>query len=191
MSQLFDGPGAALVGAIMAKRNAEAEAEAVERLDPAPGAAVLVIGYGPGVGVALLARRGVRVVGVDPSAAMLRQATRRNRRWIADGTVRLERATADAAPAEAAAFDGAVAVNALQMCEPIAPTAAELARVLKPGALLVSLTHDWAAARHAGSAEAWTDRTLAALAAAGFEDGQAFPARAEAGRSIALVARRG
>lgn len=190
MGNLFDGPGAALVGRIMAKANAEAEAEAVAMLDPAPGSSVLVIGFGPGVGVSALAERGAHVLGVDPSAAMLKQATRRNRRWIAEGRVTLERATADCTPADAAAFDGVIAVNTLQLCEPIAATATELARVLKPGARLVSLTHDWAAAKHAGSVEAWTCAVLAALANAGFIEGRAAAGKAEKGRAIALTARR-
>jgi len=193
MTSLFDGPGAGVVGLIMARANAEAESEAVARLDPAPDAHVLVIGYGPGVGVGLLARRlpqGV-ILGVDPSEAMRRQAARRNRRLIAEGRVRLERTAADRTSAPDAAFDGAIAVNSLQLCDPLPETARELARVLKPGARLVSLTHDWAAAKTSGSAAAWVAMVTEALGAFGFTDIVAAPARAENGRAIALTARRG
>jgi ubiquinone/menaquinone biosynthesis C-methylase UbiE len=192
VANLFDGAAGALMAKIMAAANREAEREAVELLDPAPDAAVLAIGFGPGVGVELLARRTRRgmIVGVDPSKAMLKAACRRNRAAIAEGRVRLACATADAVPAEDGSLDGAIAVNALQLCIPIAPTATELARVLKPGARLVALTHDWAITRHAPTVEAWVQATLGALAAAGFEDGRAFAAQAEKGHSVALSARR-
>jgi SAM-dependent methyltransferase len=193
MSNLFDGPGAALVGRIMARRNAAAEAEAIDLLAPAPDAHVLVLGFGPGVGVEMLAERLSEgfVLGADPSAVMVRQATHRNRRWIELGRVRLERATADQLCVDEGAFDGAIAVNSLQLCEPIAPTAAMLACALRPGAALVSLTHDWAAEKHAASAEDWLGLTGAALAAAGLGDVRSFRADAEGGRALALIARRG
>ena len=193
MADLFDGLAGAFAARVMARVNRAAEAEAVARLDPAPGDAVLVVGFGPGVGVALLAARltSGRVVGVDPSAVMLKTATRANRAAIAAGRVGLSQARADATGAAEGAFDGAIAVNALQLCEPFAATARELARVLKPGARLVGLTHDWALTRHGGSVEAWTSERQAALEAAGFVEAQAFRGRAEKGRIVALTARRG
>jgi len=192
MGGLFDGPGAGLAARIMARANAPAEGEAIARLDPPPGARVLVLGYGPGVGVARLAQRLPEgfVLGVDPSAAMLKSAARRNRAAIGAGRVRLELAHAHAIPAPAADFDAAIAVNTLQLCEPLAATMLELARVLRPGGRLVSLTHDWAMARHAGSSAAWLDQAQAAFALAGFVDFQSLPAQAERGRSIAVLARR-
>lgn len=192
MAGLFDGPGAGLVGRVMASMNAEAEAEAVERLAPEPGARVLVLGFGPGVGIELLAARLVDgfVLGVDPSGVMVRMARRRNHAAIGTGRVQLERGVAERVPAAEASFDAVLAVNTLQLCEPIANTAAELARVLRPGGRFISLTHDWAAAKHAPSAGAWTQAMLAAFVEAGFVEGSAFPAKAEGGRSIVLTATR-
>jgi ubiquinone/menaquinone biosynthesis C-methylase UbiE len=192
MVNLFDGPLGGLVAGIMARGNAEAEAEAIAILAPAPDAAILVIGFGPGVGAKLLAERlpRGRVLGVDPSAAMLRQAQRRNRAAIAEGRVELQRTTAAAVPTSDASLDGAVAVNALQLCNPIESTATELARILRPGARLVSLTHNWAAAHHAGDADAWLGRMRSAFQAAGFVEIEEFRARAEKGRSVAFNARR-
>jgi ubiquinone/menaquinone biosynthesis C-methylase UbiE len=177
----------------MARMNRAAEAEALEMLAPAPDASVLAVGFGPGVGLALLADRLTvgRVVGVDPSGTMLKTATRANRTAIAAGRVELRQARADATGAPDATFDGAVAVNSLQLCAPFAATAGELARVLKPGARLVSLTHDWALARHGGSAEAWLAEARAALAAAGFVELRDFRGQAEKGRIVALTAQRG
>ena len=62
-------------------------------------------------------------------------------------------------------FDGVIAVNTLQLCEPIVDTARELARVMKPGAKLISLTHDWAMKRHAATVDTWLAKTEAAFAA--------------------------
>jgi SAM-dependent methyltransferase len=192
MADPFEGVAGFFAGQVMTRMNRAAEAEAVELLDPAPDASVLVIGFGPGVGVALLAERlaAGKVVGVDPSATMLKTAARANRAAIAAGKVELRQVRADATGAPEAAFDGAVAVNALQFCEPFAATARELARVLKPGGRLVGLTHDWALARHGGSVEAWVGAARAALEAAGFADVQDFRGRAEKGRIVALTARR-
>ena len=187
---LFDGMAGAMVAQIMAKANAEAEAEAIALLDPAPGAAILVIGFGPGVGVELLAKRpgAGRCVGVDPSGAMLREAARRCARHIADGRVALQQATADKVACEDATFDGAIAVNSLQLCEPFTATATELARVLRPGARLVSLTHDWAARKHAGSVEAWVAQVTAALVGAGFTAIENGPGQADKGKILRLTA---
>ena len=190
---LIDGLAGPLIAGVMARANREAEVEAVERLDPAADAHVLVIGFGAGVGIELLFQhmpRG-RVTGVDPSEAMIRAAGKRNRAVLAEGRLVLERTTAASISVAPATFDGAIAVNSLQLCNPIAATAAELARTMKPGARLVSLTHDWAIVRHTASIEAWTHGVLDALAAMGFVEGRSFLGRAEKGRSVALVARRG
>jgi len=192
MSGLFDGPMAAVTAPLMARMNRDAEVEAVSLLAPSAGDTVLVIGFGAGVGVEALAQRltGGRIVGADPSEAMLKAATRRNRRAVREGKVALHQATADAIPAGDRAFDGAIAVNVLQLCEPLERTASELARVMKPGARLVSLTHDWAMAQHAGSVEAWLEAARAAFAEAGFEALEDFRAAAEKGRAVAFAARR-
>lgn len=190
---LFDGPVGFLTAMIMASANAGAEREAVAILAPAPADRILAVGFGPGVGVSALAERltAGQVLGVDPSAAMMKAAARRNARLISAGRVRLARTTAADIPVEEASLDGAIAVNSLQFCEPIVEVAAELARVLRPGAKLVSLTHDWAAARHAGTAKAWVARTRAALAEAGFSAIDSYPAKAEKGHAIVLAAVRG
>jgi ubiquinone/menaquinone biosynthesis C-methylase UbiE len=193
MTGPFEGVTGYFAAKVMARVNRAAEAEAVALLDPAPTDNVLVIGFGPGVGVALLTDRlaGGRVLGVDPSATMLSQATRANRAAVGAGRVALRQARADATGADADAFDGAVAVNTLQLCEPLSATARELARVLKPGARLVSLTHDWALERHGGAVEAWIAEARSTLEAAGFVELRDFRGQAERGRIVALTARRG
>jgi ubiquinone/menaquinone biosynthesis C-methylase UbiE len=189
---LFDGPGAGVVGKVMARQNRAAEAEAVELLDPNDTDRVLVIGFGPGVGVQLLLERVARgwVGGADPSRAMLRQATARNRDPLDAGRLELVPASSDAMPWPAHHFDGAIAVNVMQLCEPIEATATELARLLRPGARLVSLTHDWAIRKHAPTVDAWLADAKCALAARGFIDIDTGQGRAESGTIVRLTARR-
>lgn len=192
MAGMFDGIGGALVGRLMARMNAPAEAEAVDRLGPAPDARVLAIGFGPGVGVACLVERlpAGHVLGIDPSAAMVAQAGRRNKAAVAAGRVALRQATLAMARLDPGAFDGAVAVNTWQLCEPFADHVAILRSALKPGGRFVSLTHDWAAATHAPSADAWLTAVREAFEAGGFTIDHCGRGRAEKGRVLLVSADR-
>lgn len=188
----FDGFLGGFAGQAMASLNRRAEAEAIDLLAPLPNARVLVVGFGPGVGVELLARRlpAGHIIGVDPSRTMMRQAVRRNRSLIAAGKVELAAALAEAVPAASGTFDGVLAVNTLQMCEPFAPTARELARVMKPGAKLASLTHAWAIEKHAPTIDAWIEMAERALGEVGFKSSEHFRGKSEKGTIVALLASR-
>jgi len=169
----------------MADGNAETEAEAVEELAAAPGTTVLVLGFGPGVGVALLAARGIDVVGVDPSAVMVEEARRRA------PTARLLRATADRLDLADASVDGAIAVNSIQLWKPFEASVAEVARVLRPGARLVTYTHDWAIKMSTRrEADDWVAHAAAVCAERGLVDARSWRAQAEDGRSVAFCATR-
>lgn len=183
---VFDGPLGLLTARIMAKGNVDAEREAVEELAPEPDHAVLAIGFGPGVGVAQLAARVAEVGGVDPSWAMVRTARRR----VRGGRVRLERSTAERIPWPDNSFDGAIAVNSIMLWRPLDAAVTEVARVLRPGARLVTLTHDWALARGRDETlDGWLADATATLRAGGFTDVRTWRAKAENGRSVALAAR--
>lgn len=192
MPGMFEGIGGAVVGRLMARMNAPAEAEAVDRLAPAPDARVLAIGFGPGVGVARLVERlpAGSVLGIDPSAAMVAQAARRNKAAVAAGGVVLRQATLAMAELAPASFDGAVAVNTWQLCEPFADHVAILRSALKPGGRFVSLTHDWAAAAHAASPETWLDAVRAAFEAGRFTILHCGRGRSEKGRILLVTAER-
>jgi SAM-dependent methyltransferase len=193
MVSLFDGPAGPLVARIMAIGNRDMEAEAVTELSAEPSDAVLAIGFGPGVGIGMLLPHVPHgwVGGVDPSGAMVRAARRRNRVAVDAGRLRLERTTADEIPWRDRTFDGAIAVNSLQLWDPMDASAAEVARVLKPGAPLVTITHDWALRRHAPSVEVWLQTKTAALEGAGFEACRSWVGKAASGGTVTLVARRG
>jgi len=192
MTGAFDGFSGRLVARIMAAANADAEHEAVEILAPSQGARILVIGFGPGVGIEALVKRTPAefVLGIDPSRAMISSAQKRLHNAISRGQVELQQTTADEIDAPDGAFDGAIAVNSLQLCEPIHSTARELSRVLRLSAKLVTLTHDWAATRHAGTADRWLADITQALEANGFTDLEVGRAKAEKGRALRVCALR-
>jgi hypothetical protein len=71
------------VGRVTGLLKADIEHRAVDRLALRDDEPALAIGFGPRVGLVHLGRRiggGGRVVGVDPSSAMVQQAARRSRR---------------------------------------------------------------------------------------------------------------
>src|SRR5262249_15039431 len=85
----------------------------VSLLDVRPADRVLEIGFGPGVAIAALVRAGAgHVYGVDHSAVMLRQASRRNAAAVRAGRVTLVEAPVDRLPSVVAGpFDAILAVN--------------------------------------------------------------------------------
>lgn len=188
----FDGITGTLAARVMAASNSDMEEAAVNQLNPAPGDAVLEIGFGPGVGLELLSRRLTSgpVGGVDPSGAMMREAKRRNRAAIAEGRLKLVKTTADSMPWPDGTFDGAIAVNSVQLFDPLEVSVLEVARVLKPGGRFVTLTHDWAIARDEASPDIWMVRFHLALAEAGFEDVHQWTGKARTGETVGVAARK-
>jgi ubiquinone/menaquinone biosynthesis C-methylase UbiE len=167
----FDGTAGRLAGPLMARMNRDMELAAIDELSPAHDASVLVVGFGPGVGVAELTKRlpGGIVGGVDPSAAMVQQASRRNRSAIEQGQVSLERRTADSISWPDGTFDGSLAVNCIQLWEPLDASVHEVARVLAPAGQLVAITHVWAIEKRC-SFQQWVSTVSELLGGAGFED---------------------
>lgn len=192
-SAMFDGPAAIVTARVMARRNLDAEREAIEVLDPRPTDRVVAIGVGAGVGVELLARRVAWVFAVDPSRVMVDETIRRTRAAIDDGRVVVARSTAARLGVADGDVDGAIAVNSIQMWEPLADSLAEVARVLRPGGRLVTLTHDWAIERSTGrSVDGWLEHLDGLATAAGLVGLRSWRAKAEAGRSVAVeLTRRG
>lgn len=107
----------------------------VSLLGVQPASRVLEIGFGPGLAVAALVRAGAgHVYGIDHSAVMLRQASRRNAAPIRAGRVTLMRASVDQIPpALDGPFDAILAVNSLGFWPAPTERLAELRRRLAPG----------------------------------------------------------
>src|SRR4051812_41487586 len=107
------GPLGAIAGHVMAWENRAVNALVVGLLDIHPADTVLDVGCGPGVAVAIAARRATdgHVVGADPSPVMIAQARRRNRATVRTGRVKLARASAEALPFPDGRFTAALSVN--------------------------------------------------------------------------------
>src|SRR5262249_17263069 len=80
-----------------------------------PPTNILEIGFGPGIAIREAARRATRgrVVGIDRSPEMVRQATRRNAAAVREGRVELHQAAVDGLPSFESAFDKVLVVNSL------------------------------------------------------------------------------
>jgi ubiquinone/menaquinone biosynthesis C-methylase UbiE len=191
-NRLFEGLIGRLTAIDMARRNRPAEHEAIEILNPAKVSKVLVVGCGPGIGVEALAASvpSGNVVAVDPSTVMCALTSKRCATAIATGHTTVVCGTVRDLPAQHGGFDGLIAVNSLQLCNPLPETAVVLGRALRPGGKVVAMTHDWAMRKHFGSVEnaiaTWTE----SLEQAGFVDFQTYPGRAEKGRSIVFCCSR-
>jgi SAM-dependent methyltransferase len=187
---LFDGPAAGLMARRL-EHNRDAELEAIAELDPAPTDAVLAIGFGPGIGIELLADRVASVSGVDPSKAMVKMASERNRRQLSAGRVELIRGAADQLPWDDGTFDGVITVNTIQLWSPFEASVAEVARVMRPGARLVSYTHDWAIERFGGMPiDDWAERAARVCMRHGLGEPRHWFGQAEEGRIVAFVVRK-
>ena len=175
----------------MARMNRDMEDAAIDELDPLPGASVLSIGFGPGVGIAALVRRvpRCRVAGIDPSTTMVDQALRRNRRAVDGGQVTLVCASAESVPWPDEAFGGVVAVNSIQLWDPLEAGLREVARLLLPDGALVTLTHVWAVEKRAPLDE-WVASATDLLASSGFVDVTHSAATFRSGNCLILRARK-
>jgi ubiquinone/menaquinone biosynthesis C-methylase UbiE len=152
--------------------NRERNRRAIELLQICGSDRVLEIGFGPGLAIEMAARlaESGKVVGVDHSEIMLRQASRRNRAAIGAGRVQLHLASADALPPFAEPFDKVMASNVhMFLDDPVSALRRWLA-IMRPGGR-IAITHQ---SRAQGATDAATargaDRIAADLRAAGFTD---------------------
>ena len=131
------GPLGWLAGLLMARVNAGLNTAAVDVLAPDATDRVLEVGFGHGRAVAQLAERAAFVGGVDPAAVLVRQARRHNRAAIRAGRVELHEAGVDAIPFPDGSFTHALAVNSFQIWPDPDAGVREIARVLRPGGVLL------------------------------------------------------
>lgn len=152
--------------------NRRRNAWTVQILDIQPDDHVLEIGYGPGLSIrhaAELASRG-RVVGIDHSNVMQRQARRRNRQAVTAGRVQLRCGSVDDLTGSPAEFDKVLAVNVFMFWSDPVAVLRKVAELMLPSATIAltmqprgsGVTND--DTRRAGA------RMAAALQEAGFTD---------------------
>ena len=127
---MCNGPTGWVMAKAMPRMEAGLYETVAEMLDLQPDDDLLDIGCGPGAFLAAKAQHVRRVVGLDLSKVMLREAERRLADRIAAGTAQLVTSSAAELPFEDGEFSAVTALNA-----PIKH--AEAFRVLRPGGRLV------------------------------------------------------
>jgi ubiquinone/menaquinone biosynthesis C-methylase UbiE len=123
-----------LGGILMARMNYECATWVVDLLHIQPNDKVVEVGFGPGVGIQLLAGLASTgyVAGVDSSEEMVEQATERNAKTKT--SVDLRRGSVESLPFEDNMFDKALAINSMQVWPDATAGLREIRRVLKGGA---------------------------------------------------------
>ena len=101
-----------------------------------PGCRLLDVGFGGGLLLEVVHRRGVReLAGVDPSAAAVAFLESRAGR-LKDSELRLELGAVEALPFDDASFDVVASTNTVYFWPDLARAFSELERVLAPGGVL-------------------------------------------------------
>jgi len=167
------GTFGALAGLVMSRRQSNRQRNdwTLDLLDIKPADRVLELGFGPGLGIRGAAERAHRgeVSGIDHSAVMLRQASKRNAAAIAAGRVELYLASVDALPDFPAKFDKIFGVNVHMFWSDATAVAAELLVLLQPGGTLaLTFQPRKPGATSADTAQAGEELT-ALLGSGGFE----------------------
>jgi arsenite methyltransferase len=136
------GAVARLVARGLDRGNRPLIAGAVDALGPGGGTALADVGFGGGLGLALLLRAAPRATihGVEPSEPMLRGARGRFSDDLAEGRLQLHAGTMTELPLPDAALDGVITVNTLYFVRDLHSAWRELARVLRrPGRLVLGI----------------------------------------------------
>lgn len=123
-------------GRAMEGATADSNDRALAMLDLSQPRTVLDVGFGQGRTASVLLRDGHRVIGVDASPTMVKQATARNRAACRDGRATLRHGDGISIPFPDAIADAAITVHTIYFMPDPATTLAEIARVLRPGGTL-------------------------------------------------------
>ncbi|THD81885.1 MAG: methyltransferase domain-containing protein [Phenylobacterium sp.] len=168
------GPMGVVMGWFLERGNAMQNRATIEALDPAPGAAVLEIGFGPGHALEMLSRKAPLglIAGADHSELMVETARRRLEPRRGPAALDLRVAEAQALPFPDEAFDLVYAVNSYHQWPDKEAALAEIAGVLKPGGELLLSIRDFRAEGQfepAGEGEATARAAEPILESLGFE----------------------
>jgi len=135
-----------------------------------PSDRILEIGFGPGIAIALASRlvRDGRVVGLDHSEVMLRQAEKRNAVAVQDGRVELHHGSIAQLPRFEEPFAKVFTINSIHFWEDPLLRLTELRGVLKPGGMIAVTLQPRSRSATAATTSLIGDELAAKLRAAGF-----------------------
>jgi arsenite methyltransferase len=140
-----------LVAQRLNKANLDTITAAVAALEVAPGEVAADVGFGGGLGLALLLERAGetgQVHGVDVSDLALSRAARRHRAAVTSGRLFLHPASMTALPLSAGSVDAIMTVNTIYFVQDLNRAFAEFARVLSgAGRIVVGIGDPVAMAR--------------------------------------------
>ena len=166
------GWGGYLAGWVMGHRasNRERNRWVVSLLHVQPTDRILEIGFGPGVAVEALSRLATDgiVYGIDHSAVMVHQASRRNRVAVGEGRVELRMASADDLPVFDRPLDTVLAVNSMGFWSDPVSCLEEVRRQLRPGGHIAIGSQPRCPGANSETSRQAAREITAALAAAGF-----------------------
>jgi len=161
----------ALAGWIMAHRasNIERNRWTVDLLALAPGASVLEIGCGPGIGLGALLETvpDCRVTGLDHSELMIRQAARRHAAALTADRLELWQGPLESLP-RGTTFDAVFSCNVLQFVADRQALLAEVKTRLKVGGTFAATYQPRGQCASAEEGRTWIGRFAEDLCAAGF-----------------------
>jgi SAM-dependent methyltransferase len=162
-----------IAGFIMRVRpsNRERNMRTLALLDIRPEDHVLEVGFGPGLSVeraAEIASHG-KVVGIDHSQLMFRQARRRNAKAIAAGRVELQLGSAERLPDFPVRFDKVFAVNVYMFWNDPVTILRGVRDVMKPGGAIALTLQPRQRGATGNDTRAAAERMATSLRDAGFE----------------------
>ncbi len=124
-----------IVSSLMIKGNRPAYNTLLLDMDVRSGEKILEIGYGPGIGIHLLATAvNCQIYGVDFSELMHKKASKRNKQFIEKNQVNLLYGDFVETPINAEGFDKIFCLNVLYFWEDLNPPFVKIRSLLKDGA---------------------------------------------------------
>lgn len=136
------GLGGKIVSAVMNRQNRPMYEETERLLYLSASDNVLDIGCGNGYVLNLLASRYSCVFnGIDISESMLKDASRRNQRYLKDGKMCFSCQNAKSMSFANASFDKAYTINTVYFWDNLESVMTEIYRVMKPGGLFINIIY--------------------------------------------------
>lgn len=127
-----------VAGSLMAITGTKKNRWTIALLDLQADDNIFEIGFGPGTAIGLMAKqlKTGKVVGIDYSEVMLKQAEKRNREAIEKGKVQLHLAEVDNLPNFNILFDKVISVNSIIFWEDPISALKNIRKLMKRGALI-------------------------------------------------------